>query len=81
MSAPTTRGIGRLISDFRWVHPGLGLIGNLSFFVGGVSFLYPGLIEEVGVWLFIIGSFGMLIGSLGQWAMQAVSTPSERVGV
>lgn len=48
MAAPTTRRISRLISDFRWVHTGLGLI------------------KEFGVWLFIVGSFGMLIGSLGE---------------
>lgn len=66
MSVPATRRIGRLISDFRWVHTGLGLIGNLSFFVGSVCFLYQGLIKDIGVWLFIIGSFGMLIGSLGE---------------
>lgn len=66
MPASTTRRISRLISDFRWVHTGLGLVGNLSFFVGSVCFLYTDLIKEVGVWLFIIGSFGMLIGSLGE---------------
>lgn len=72
MPALTTQHISRLISDFRWIHRGLGLIGNFSFFVGSVCFLYQALlgfglvIGELGVWLFIIGSFGMLIGSLGE---------------
>ncbi len=63
---PGTKRISQLITEFRWVHIGLGLIGNLSFFIGSICFLYDGLIMEVGVWLFIVGALGMLIGSLGE---------------
>lgn len=41
MNAGTKR-VSQLITEFRWVHTGLGLIGNLSFFVGSVCFLYEG---------------------------------------
>jgi len=50
--------------EFSWIHIGLGLTGNLSFFVGSIFFLWKSM-QTIGVWLFIIGSFGMLIGSFG----------------
>lgn len=53
------------IRDFPWIHIFLGLGGNLSFFIGSILFLWTQY-EQAGVWLFIIGSFGMLIGSIGQ---------------
>lgn len=61
----TTKRISHFIAEFRWIHTGLGLIGNLSFFVGSILFLYKGLLQEIGVWLFIIGACGMLIGAVG----------------
>lgn len=70
MLALTARCISRLIGDFRRVQMGLGLIGNLLFFVGGACFLYQGLIKDIGVWLFMVGSFGMLIGSLDKAAVR-----------
>ena len=50
------------------IHLTLGLLGNLTFFVGSALFL-PALEEYkvLGVWLFIIGSFLMLIGSIGRF--------------
>ncbi len=53
-----------LIRDFPWIHIFLGLTGNLSFFIGSICFLWEKY-KPAGVWLFIIGSFGMLIGSMG----------------
>lgn len=50
--------------DFEWIHIGLGLIGNLSFAVGSVLFLWEST-RPLGTWLFIVGSIGMLIGSIG----------------
>lgn len=58
--------VRRLINEFRWVHTFLGLIGNTSFFIGSIFFLYPASLERVGVWLFIAGSLGMMIGSAGE---------------
>ncbi len=52
------------VIEFDWIHITLGLIGNLSFLVGSVFFLWESL-KSVGVWLFIIGASGMLVGSIG----------------
>ena len=57
--------IGTLVSDYRWIHVTLGIIGNTAFFVGSIFFLYNSM-EVPAVWLFITGSFGMLIGSIGE---------------
>jgi hypothetical protein len=57
--------IGTLVSDYRWIHVTLGIIGNTAFFVGSIFFLYSSM-EVPAVWLFITGSFGMLIGSIGE---------------
>lgn len=56
-----------LVQDFGWIHLSLGLAGNLAFFVGSIFFL-PALeaFKLAGIWLFIIGSFLMLIGALGE---------------
>jgi hypothetical protein len=68
--------IKTLVQDFGWIHTGIGLAGNILFFVGSVAFLPrlgkvhvpgAGLVEwqTVGVWLFIFGAAFMAIGSLG----------------
>lgn len=57
--------IGTLVSDYRWIHVTLGIIGNTAFFVGSIFFLYKSM-EIPAVWLFITGSLGMLIGSIGE---------------
>ena len=56
-----------VVRDYGWIHLSLGLFGNVAFFVGSVMFL-PSLESwrVTAVWLFIIGSFFMLIGSIGQ---------------
>ncbi|SDK11588.1 YrhK family protein [Microbulbifer yueqingensis] len=59
--------IKTIVEDYGWVHLSLGLLGNVGFFVGSILFL-PQLepYKVIGVWLFIVGSFLMLIGSLGR---------------
>ncbi len=65
-----------IVRDYSWIHLSLGLTGNTLFFLGSVFFL-P-LFEHVArpewldmkwqtfaVWLFIVGSFLMLVGALG----------------
>lgn len=52
------------VEQFHWLHLTLGLVGNASFFVGSVLFLFEPL-RTVGIWLFIVGSFGMLLGTIG----------------
>ncbi len=56
-----------LVQDFGWVHLGLGLCGNAAFFVGSILFL-PQFepYKTIGVWLFIIGAFFMLLGAAGR---------------
>ncbi len=43
------------------IHLVIGGTGNATFLVGGVSFLIAGL-EQVALWLFVVGSAGMLVG-------------------
>jgi hypothetical protein len=57
--------VEEFVQDYEWVHTILGIVGNVSFFVGSVFFLVESL-KTAGVWLFIIGSFGMMIGSIGR---------------
>ena len=53
-----------LIHQYQWFHVATGLIGNTTFVIGSVFFLWKSWMLP-GTWLFIIGSVGMLIGSLG----------------
>lgn len=59
------RPIRAVARNYEWVHTGLGLVGNLAFLVGSVFFLDESL-KSAGVWLFIVGAAGMLIGSIGR---------------
>jgi hypothetical protein len=55
----------RIARDYPWIHTGLGLVGNATFFVGSIFFLFTDL-RMAGTWLFISGSLGMLIDSVGE---------------
>ncbi len=55
----------KLVTAFQWLHQGIGVLGGVTFFVGSIFFLYDGTVQRAGVWLFIIGSAGMLIGNVG----------------
>lgn len=65
---PSTRSLrarfAALVEQFHWLHLTLGMIGNVSFFVGSVMFLFEPL-KTAGIWLFIVGSFGMLMSTVG----------------
>ncbi|MDX1795501.1 MAG: YrhK family protein [Hydrogenovibrio sp.] len=68
-----------IIQDYRWIHLSLGLFGNINFFIGSVLFL--GQFEAyrtLAVWLFIVGSFFMLIGSIGQLLFYLLERTSPR---
>ncbi|MGH3662945.1 MAG: YrhK family protein [Micromonosporaceae bacterium] len=52
------------LADYPWVHLGIGIFGNVTFVVGSFLFLRESL-QQAGVWLFIFGSGGMLLGSVG----------------
>lgn len=56
--------IRTFLREFEWIHTGIGIFGNLSFAVGSVLFLSEATMRA-GVWFFVVGSFGMLIGSVG----------------
>lgn len=66
-----------LVHDFGWIHLGIGLFGNFTFFAGSILFL-PAFEpwKTIGVWLFIIGSGFMLIGSLGRLLVDVLK-PAE----
>jgi hypothetical protein len=48
-------------------HLVIGLVGNLFFVLGSIMFLYPAS-TRLGTWFFIIASWGLLIGVLGEIA-------------
>jgi hypothetical protein len=56
-----------LVQEYGWVHLSLGLLGNAAFFIGSILLL-PGLHEmrAFAIWLFVIGSFLMMVGALGR---------------
>ena len=59
------RHIRRYAHDIPWVHMGVGLFGNFAFVVGSLFFLSPTL-TRAGTWLFVVASWGMLIGVIGE---------------
>ena len=66
-----------IVTEYGWIHLSLGLFGNCLFFTGSLLFL-PALEEykTIGVWLFILGAFFMIIGSLGKLLVDIVSNQS-----
>lgn len=56
-----------VVQDYSWIHLTLGMTGNATFLIGSILFL-PNFerFQVYGVWLFIIGAFLMLIGSIGR---------------
>lgn len=59
------RYIRRYAHDVPWVHMGVGLFGNFAFVIGSLFFLSPTL-TRVGTWLFVVASWGMLLGVIGE---------------
>lgn len=59
------RRIGTVLREFPWVHLGLGLFGNTLFVVGSVLFFWAS-VKTLAIWMFIFGSLGMLLGSIGE---------------
>lgn len=50
---------------YDWIHTSLGIFGNVAFLIGSVCFLAEST-KTIGVWLFIAGAAGMLLGSIGE---------------
>ncbi|NMO93755.1 YrhK family protein [Actinomycetospora sp. TBRC 11914] len=63
------RYIARHAHDLPWVHLVVGAFGNAAFVVGSIFFLYPSL-TRTGTWLFVVASWGMLIGVTGEIAVR-----------
>lgn len=78
--------IRTLVQEYGWIHTGIGLFGNTLFFVGSVIFLptFKQLEainmewQTVGVWLFIIGAFLMLVGTLGNLLVKIYEALEKR---
>ena len=58
----------------------IGLIGNLFFVLGSIMFLYPAS-THLGTWFFIIASWGLLIGVLGEIAARYEMRRRGRHGI
>ncbi len=58
------------VCHFEWIHTSLGILGNMAFLVGSIFFLWESL-KTAGIWLFILGSLGMLISSVGSALVKA----------
>lgn len=57
----------RIAKDFPIIHTVIGLVGNLLFFVGSILFFKAfEPFYTFAVWLFVIGSACMLVGSVGE---------------
>lgn len=57
--------IGRALRDFPWAHLAVGLFGNALFFVGSIMFFWEN-VKALAIWLFVVGSLGMFLGSVGE---------------
>ena len=60
------------VCHFEWIHISLGILGNVAFVIGSIFFLWESL-TTAGIWLFILGSLGMLMASIGSAIVQAES--------
>ncbi|MDN5850181.1 MAG: YrhK family protein [Nitrococcus sp.] len=66
----STERFRRLVNDFGWFHQGIGVLGGLLFFIGSILFLWKDPLQLIGIYLFIVGSFGMLVGNIGSFLIQ-----------
>ena len=59
------RWIRWFVREYPVIQITIGAFGNATFVVGSVMFLFARW-ETPGIYLFIFGSFGMLLGSAGE---------------
>ncbi len=72
--------IRTLVQDYEYIHTVMGIVGNLLFVVGSVLFFKT--FEQyyaLAVWMFVVGSALMLIGSLGDGLRRRWDHREERV--
>lgn len=70
-----TSTLGELVREYEWIHLTLGMLGNLLFFAGSVLFLFE-TVRVLDVWAFIVGSFFMLVRSVGNVIVRDVRDDS-----
>ena len=69
----------KLVRDFPYIHQGIALFGNACFVVGSVLFFKAfEAWYTFAVWLFVLGSSGMLIGALGDIIRTAYEARERR---
>lgn len=71
------RRVSHFVRDFPQVHLGLGLFGNFLFVVGSIMFFYPS-VKTAAVWIFVVASVGMFLGSLGQMVVRIDKQREQR---
>ncbi|MBO0903454.1 YrhK family protein [Jiella sonneratiae] len=68
-----------IVRDYAWIHLGIGLFGNFCFVVGSVLFFETFKAwHTLAVWLFVAGSAGMFLGSLGELAKSLYERREKR---
>ena len=68
-----------LVRDYPWIHLGIGLFGNFCFVVGSVLFFKMfDAYYTLGVWLFLVGSAAMFLGTLGELAKSLYARRDNR---
>lgn len=72
------RPLRKLIDHYRWVHTAIGLAGHLCFISGTIAFILGA--KSVGNWLFLSGTSGMFIGSLGSAIVMEEQRRERRTG-
>ena len=68
----------RRVREFQWFHLGVGIFGNVAFFIGSICFFYEDAIKTAGIWLFVLGALGMTVDSLGQTIVKFEETRPHR---
>lgn len=67
------------VRNYPYIHLGLGLVGNMLFFVGSILFL-----DRFSAWhhaailMFIVGSSGMLLGAIGKAVTELEAARRDR---
>ena len=62
-----------MLRDFPWVHLAMGLFGNALFLAGSIMFFWES-VKTIAIWLFVLGSLGMLLGSVGELLVRIEKT-------
>lgn len=72
--------IRTLVIDYQHIHLGIGIFGNSLFVIGSVLFFdqFKSL-HTLAVWLFVLGSAGMLLGGLGKAAKDLYEAEKDEI--